>query len=290
MSIRHAMSEVIGFAHLTKYRLVIERTASTSATSSNNDGDLVNRNEVVNSSKGGCNNMRGGRNSNNCTNRKGSASDHHKNLQQDIVSTHTLDNAVVTSDRLAKSLQLGHATDDGNANDSKEVLELELDDFGDLSILLDELKKVDKLSDKDLAAIAVDKNKIFIDASDFALRVVLEQYDLASIRDQIGRVRLLLEGNAPHLTSLAAEMVVDSEEEERAVKQDQIFVKNDRSHKGNVDGNVDGKTAIEKVSSMCCLYICFVHIQRHILTERSCWIRVRRKMERTERRLKRRLV
>jgi hypothetical protein len=28
--------------------------------------------------------------------------------------------------------------------------------------LLDELKKVDKLSDKDLAAIAVDKNKIFI--------------------------------------------------------------------------------------------------------------------------------
>eukprot|EP00970_Alexandrium_tamarense_P020130 scaffold14881_cov165-Alexandrium_tamarense.AAC.1 len=42
-------------------------------------------------------------------------------------------------------------------------------------------------------------------SSTVAIRVVLERYDMASIRDHVDRVRSLLEGNAPHVKKLFVE-------------------------------------------------------------------------------------
>lgn len=101
-------------------------------------------------------------------------------------------------------------------NDGEE--ELVLDEYGDLSALLPLLMKKNEddlqatvlsVDDHDKNAIATsaeaEDEKIVLDAhkANIAIRVVLERYDLASIRDHVTKVRNLFRGNAPYIASLA---------------------------------------------------------------------------------------
>jgi protein TIF31 len=125
-SIRAALSEVVGYAHLTNYRFVLEETVERPTT--------VQRKAFV-------------------------------------VSPYTGTNAVVSVPTAIKSLEKEPQV----ANE----LSLVLDDYGDLTSLV-------KSGLKDGSAF----------------RVVLERYDTALIRDHVGRLRSLLEGNAPSASSL----------------------------------------------------------------------------------------
>lgn len=87
------------------------------------------------------------------------------------VSPYTGTDAVVSVPVALKSL--------GGEEKAEENHPCFLDDYGDLTLLLD---------------------KGLQDGS--AFRIVLERYDIAQIRDHVGRLRSLLEGNAPSVTTL----------------------------------------------------------------------------------------
>jgi protein TIF31 len=125
-SIRAALSEIVGYAHLTNYRFVLEETVEAPTT------------------------------------------DQRKPF---IVSPYTGPNAVVSVPTAIKSLEK-----EPQVIDEKSLV---LDDYGDLTSLLESGLQ---------------------DGS--AFRVVLERYDTALVRDHVGRLRSLLEGNAPSATSL----------------------------------------------------------------------------------------
>ena len=59
---------------------------------------------------------------------------------------------------------------------------------------------------------------VYAEDANIAIRVVLERYDMASIRDQVAKVRNLLGGTAPYITSLVGGGGV--EDEEKMTKQD----------------------------------------------------------------------
>jgi hypothetical protein len=142
-SIRAALGEVYGYAHLTNYRFELEKPSVSNPPPKN--GDVP------------------------------------------VVSPYTGRNAVVSVPVALKSLE------DGN----QEVDSMALDDYGDLSLLLDKGLK---------------------DGS--AFRVVLERYDVAQVRDHVVRLGSLLDGNAPSVSSLddSAEVAESSAEEEGAEK------------------------------------------------------------------------
>ena len=210
-SIRNAIMEVIGFAHLTKYRLVIERLRDSSDA-----GAATASSSTAASGKKKKNGSNNNKNSNGSANGQ-----QQKEWEKDkIVSTYTLEGAVMATDRLVKTLQLGRAPDVGNVETKEEEgeEEVELNDFGDLSIMYDILEKEGIVGgDNDPP---IQNNKIILDASAFAFRVVLEKYDAASIRDHMVRTRQLLEGNAPHLTTLTSGHELDDlvMQEEEGVK------------------------------------------------------------------------
>jgi len=247
-SLRSAISEVIGFAHLTKYRLVLEEiTTTTSSSSTATAGGGTNKKNSKNKNSNGASttkkNSNGGGGSSSSTSQHGE----HKEWEADnVVSTYTLDGAELATDKLVQSLKLGRAPEVvigqeavaavGDANGEEK--ELELDDYGDLSILLDVLEKKGKVGDP------VD-NKIIIDASNFAIRVVLERYDVASIRDHMVRVRQLFEGNAPHLVTLKGEEDVKEEKKDQIAKKDEGDNGGDDKEKG-----MNGEESKEKAKQI----------------------------------------
>ena len=248
-SIRSAIAEVIGFAHLTKYRLVLERTTSTTTiatgtTNSNGGNKKSNKNNGAANKK----NSNGNRNSN---------GEQKKEWEADnVVSTYTLDGAVMATDRLIKTLKLGRAPEEGAGgnNDtttlSSEEEEIEFDDYGDLSRLLDVLEK-----EEDSVGESID-NKIIMDASNFAFRVVLERYDTASIRDHMVRARQLLAGNAPHLTTLVGDL--EEEKDLSVVEKKQQIAKKDESDNGG-----DKDEAKDKVSVFSLFSFSAILVQQH---------------------------
>ena len=218
-SIRGALSEVLGFAHLTRYRLVVERlTEEQIALKERKRKETKQESEVVNGEK-----------------KVGSGN---------CWSPFTLRDAQVTISPSLKSLETGALLPGSPANSNAEEEELVLDEYGDLSALLPLLENDDKAVTNNVVSISSDNSKIILDASHLAIRVVLEKYDLASIRDHMMRVRQLLEGNAPYVTSLLGEEVpVENEEEE--IKVEEVEEK-----KGDTP---EKKQAGEKVSCECCL-------------------------------------
>eukprot|EP00571_Detonula_confervacea_P014814 CAMPEP_0172301126 /NCGR_PEP_ID=MMETSP1058-20130122/3069_1 /TAXON_ID=83371 /ORGANISM="Detonula confervacea, Strain CCMP 353" /LENGTH=1681 /DNA_ID=CAMNT_0013011137 /DNA_START=41 /DNA_END=5082 /DNA_ORIENTATION=+ len=184
-SLRGALSEVLGFAHLTNYRLVVERLNNSNDTAANNGSGK-------------------------------------KQQQPEIWSPFTLRNAQVTISPLLKSLEAGEALPPecrtgaeaekaAAVAKEKEEEELVLDEYGDLSILLPLLQSTELASSESTdngngANAASPEKKIILNATNqIAIRVVLEKYDVASTRDHMMRVRQLLEGNAPYVTSLVGE-------------------------------------------------------------------------------------
>jgi protein TIF31 len=127
-SIRQALGEVCGYAHLTSYRFVLEPPPAKMSSSAQKNS---------------------------------------------TISPYTGRNAVVSVPEGVKSLEM---EPQGIGNEKSLVL----DDYGDLTSLVNNAGLQD----------------------DSAFRVVLERYDGALIRDHVIRLRSLLDGNAPNVTSL----------------------------------------------------------------------------------------
>ncbi len=207
-SLRGALGEMVGYAHLTRYRLIVEKMETKV--------DLIEEDE-----KSSAVATRQNRNKNlkRFDGSGGSGEDQKHPFKNDVIwSPYTLRDADVDMSPSHKSLVARevNATDD----------EIVLDDFGDLSTLLPLLEGKEVASDNLVAAddavaperesstVAViceggrghdmaKQNVIRYDASKtIAIRVVLERYDLASICDHIAKVRNLMKGNAPYVVSL----------------------------------------------------------------------------------------
>ena len=225
-SIRSALSEVKGYAHLTSYRLVVDERpegieaalaarrkgvadGSPSSASSGGDeggvsgaataGGTASKKSKKKKSKGG-----GGGDSGSNTPNRGVA-------PADVVSPHTGPNAVVATPSSARSLEVATythylgttipaeaaaevaaaaASSPGNNGkkkgskkkaDDEDADEVVLDDFTDLSPYLERGLTSDKA----------------------ALRIVLERYNVAGVRDHVGRLQQLFDGLVPSVTTLA---------------------------------------------------------------------------------------
>eukprot|EP00586_Coscinodiscus_wailesii_P011906 CAMPEP_0172490946 /NCGR_PEP_ID=MMETSP1066-20121228/21577_1 /TAXON_ID=671091 /ORGANISM="Coscinodiscus wailesii, Strain CCMP2513" /LENGTH=1498 /DNA_ID=CAMNT_0013259693 /DNA_START=166 /DNA_END=4662 /DNA_ORIENTATION=- len=154
-SIRAALSEVRGYAHITHYRLTLTTvdatTTSGSLASSANPGSQHDSTPHSNGSKS----------------KKSKKKSKQQQQNQGVISRYTGPNAMVMIP--------------GNAGGGSEG-EIILDDYGDLKPLLE-----DGLN------------------SGSCFRMVLERYDAAGVRDHVARLRNLLDGGAPFVTSLVEE-------------------------------------------------------------------------------------
>lgn len=252
-SLRNALSEVKGYAHLTSYRLVVEdrpegieaaltarkkgmsdgSPSSTSAPSGSGDAagsgnasgsaTTASKKSKKKKSKAG-----GSDSGSNSPNRGGSSPLNRNVAPTDVVSPHTGPNAVVATPSSARSLEVatythylgttipveaaaevaavasstsssGTATSPASngkkkkkgskdGNDEAQFDEVVLDDFTDLSPYLERGLTSDKA----------------------ALRIVLERYNVAGVRDHVVRLRQIFDGLVPSVTSLA-----DGAEEEQ---------------------------------------------------------------------------
>lgn len=144
-SLRAALGEVCGYAHLSNFRFVLEEGSGTKPKARTDAPTLV--------------------------------------------SPYTGPNAVISVPVAVKSLdEEPPALVNGNVIPDERALVL--DEYADLTPLLEQGLK---------------------DGSCF--RLVLERYDAAAVRDQVARVRLLLEGTAPTVTSLVEEQPVKPSED-----------------------------------------------------------------------------
>jgi hypothetical protein len=143
-----------------------------------------------------------------------------------------------------------HDTKDGEEDKKQEQggEELALDEYGDLSILLPLLMEKGKGANLTTTASIDEDNdgvegwaegtvttaegaeldeKIVLDAreANIPIRVVLERYGMALIRDQVAKVRNLLRGNAPYIASLVGggraekEGINDNMEEKKMARE-----------------------------------------------------------------------
>ena len=212
-SLRGALGEMVGYAHLTRYRLVVERLPAKGDVNDEDEKSSVvattrqNRSQNKHVKRGGSG---------------GSSGDASTSTNTDFIwSAYTLRDADVDMSPSHKSLVAREActTED----------EIVLDDYGDLSILLPLLEGQEVASDVNVVAAVTDavppedetsspaagttenggvhdmgkQNIIHYDASNtIAIRLVLERYDLASVCDHMAKVRSLLKGNAPYVASL----------------------------------------------------------------------------------------
>ncbi len=208
-SLRGALGEMVGYAHLTRYRLIIEKMQTK--------GELVEEDEK---SCAVATRQNQNKHAKWIDGSSGTGDDQKHPLKNDFIwSPYTLRDADVDMSPLHKSLV---AKEEMSTTEDEIVL----DDFGDLSILLPLLEEMEVASDNNVAAgdaVAPEgesstvahiseggkghemgkQNVIHYDASKtIAIRVVLERYDLASICDHMAKVRNLLKGNAPFVVSL----------------------------------------------------------------------------------------
>jgi protein TIF31 len=140
-SIRLALSEVVGYAHLTNYRLEVE-AGHVRATSSSSTGD----------------------------------STPDPTVPPPLISPYTGPEAVVSVSVHLRSLNQPPSVVVGEPDEALPVL----DDYADLQ-----------------ATVGMGDGA--------ALRIVLEAYDEAAVRDHVVRLRQLLGGNPPSVTSLVAD-------------------------------------------------------------------------------------
>ena len=233
-SLRGALTEVLGFAHLTNYRLVVENSTTTTTTNTASKKKKDEHNDHAH---------KGGKHKTDAVNQL----DNKNNNSNNCWSPHTLANAAVTISPSMKSLEAGYAatlnnlqaTDENQAGENavskksvagmkEEEDELVLDEYGDLSILLELLE--DQLvaatapttttitADTTTQAPAVDK--ITLNASHLAIRIHLEKYTVANIRDHVSRTRVILEGNAPYVTSLMGDLNVVNDADSDGITTD----------------------------------------------------------------------
>lgn len=209
-SLRGALGEMVGYAHLTRYRLVVEKKLQTTRK-------IEEEEQKDEKSNGGA--TRQNHHDKHYVKLGGGAS---REPSNDFVwSPYTLRDADVDMSPSLKSLMARDTADE----------EIVLDEYGDLSLLLPLLEGKEVVASKNGAptkegettisteASAVvtiageeTQNIIRYDASNtIAIRVVFERYDLASVYDHMTKVRNLLKGNAPYVISLVGsdDVIVD---------------------------------------------------------------------------------
>ena len=242
-AIRGALNEVLGLAHLTKYRLVVETCKQARSNSSNSSSTK----------------QAGNNNSN-------------KNA---VWSPYTLRNAKVSISPSLSSLvetsrvphYLTNSANEeekggGDAEKEGEKKELVLDDYGDLSMLVLLLEKEvaannddganDNNSDNDADPkeksesneTVAHQQRIQLDASSYALRIILEKYDLSSIKDHILKTRNLFEGNAPFLSSLDGNEEAANEGENENVSEGSMKGDKEENEGKVIEGDKRVKQAV----------------------------------------------
>ena len=242
-AIRGALNEVLGLAHLTKYRLVVETCKQARSNSSNSSSTK----------------QAGNNNSN-------------KNA---VWSPYTLRNAKVSISPSLSSLvetsrvphYLTNSANEeekggGDAEKEGEKKELVLDDYGDLSMLVPLLEKEvaannddganDNNSDNDADPkeksesneTIAHQQRIQLDASSYALRIILEKYDLSSIKDHILKIRNLFEGNAPFLSSLDGNEEAANEGENENVSEGSMKGDKEENEGKVIEGDKRVKQAV----------------------------------------------
>ena len=163
-SIRAALSEVVGYAQMTNYRL--EFTPGKELVKKSESKQTSTVNGVVTTTDSSSNKKKNKKKKSNKVNNNGKSS----SSSATIVSKFTGPNAVVrlSSNKIPKS--------------TLESIDAQvLDDFGDLTTLQN-----------------LTSNSCF--------QIILERYDVATLREHVRRTRNLLEdGNVPHVTSLLSE-------------------------------------------------------------------------------------
>ena len=258
-SLRGALTEVIGFAHLTKYRLVVEKKPQLPP--SNSDGES-NDGKQIKSGKGQNNTKN---NTNNNNNKK----------KQDVVwSTYTLRNAVVSTPSTLQCLQTDTTVANNNGGKEEEE-ELVLDDYGDLSILLPLLQQsdVDSSSSNNTNNSSNSSNEEetkeelillnghitprspppqqILDASNYTIRIILEKYTISSIKDHVMRVRsMLVDGGLPFVSSLVAD---ESSEAEEVAIEDKEGEK--EKSEAKVNGEKGDKGKVRSIILICAVSI-----------------------------------
>ncbi|KAL9178477.1 hypothetical protein ACHAXT_001815 [Thalassiosira profunda] len=235
-SLRAALSELRGYAALTKYRFVVERAAdgggkqATAATTKRGNNSNSNSNHNNNSNR---NNNHGGGKRHSKRGPKSKSKGHHADapchspfcLVGAEVSPRPPHGPLGGTGMHASSDEGGEEGGDSGAwkgsGGAGEEREWVLDDYGDLAPLLALLETDEGASNgndnndsndnssSDNQSPEAPHHATTVDCSRLALRIVLEPHDAASVREEVERARALLGGNAP-----CVDRLIEEEEEE----------------------------------------------------------------------------
>lgn len=253
-SLRGALTEVVGYAHLTKYRLVVEKVSGGGKQGAAAAGS--------GSTSGGCGGNDGGKGKSG--KKKKGASNSNANNKEDVngsslpegVSPYTLKDALVVPVPSVKSLERD-AVVIGTEEEKKGDEEVVLDEYSDLSLLMpffeDDEKETSTVESAEEGTKGASKPIIKDASSTVAIRVVLERYDMASIRDHVDRVRSLLEGNAPHVKKLFVEEENAAEDTKQADEESkEPVVEGDDKEKSD-----EVKVKVSFVDIHCDTFVCW---------------------------------
>ena len=218
-SLRAALSEVRGYAHITNYRLVMDENYLNAAVNTPlpnlekeidvNMGQNKINSEIINndSSKSKKSN---GHNNNGKKKKKNKGQVTNSSLSKtanvegastvaidDVVSEFTGQNAVIMAPHGVKN----KSNDDTRNNISSTLnqYDMALDDYSDLTSLL----PPDSIDPQKLQINSDSQHKhgSFLQNGS-AFRMILTRYDTAGIRDHVSRLRILFDGNVPFVLTL----------------------------------------------------------------------------------------
>jgi len=241
-SIRAALSEIRGYAHLTNFRLVAEKIEPDllneikENTVKKNDSHFATTSTIVSSPTFTSSSATDSKNSSSSLvkkkkKKKGKGNSNNNNvksivsnmavLPQNVVSPYTLKNAVIKVPALALSFE----QDESNKKAVEEE-ELILDDYGDLTPFV--------------SSGVIESNKT-------AFRIVLEEYTVGSVKDHVKRVRTLLEGSIPLVDNLTNGK--EEEESSAEAKKRKEKTEDNDSNKEKDDGDGSTKKTVDKTVS-----------------------------------------
>lgn len=172
-AIRNALGEIRGYAHMTNYRLVIEDIDAELHESivSNSKKKITDETLEVKASAAASTVVGNGSTTLNKKKKKG-LNGHNKSQipMEEVVSPYTSSKAAIkiSSSLLSLSNDQSEEKDGGGS-------EIVLNDYGDL-------------------APYVEENQL---DSNTGIRMVLERYDVGSVKEHVMKTRILLDGNAP---------------------------------------------------------------------------------------------
>ena len=197
-AIRGALAEIRGYAHITNYRLVLEDIdddvheailayskkilLEDEKIKVTNDASIMKKLENGNASNAGKKKKKKGGNSS--AGGAGASSS-----VSDLVSPYTCMNAAIKVPTSNLSLNEDPNLENKMEDETKEQVEIVLNDFGDLSSY-------------------VENNEL---ESNMGLRMVLERYDLGLVKDHVLKTRFILDGNVPCVLRVVGDNIEDGE-------------------------------------------------------------------------------